>query len=143
MIWVALAFAVVAAVFDLRSREIPDGLSAALILAAVVAVLFGYSELSWLQVVGGAAVGFAIPLLLFGFGILGGGDVKLLTGIGAAVGPLLAASVLFWSGVFGGVLGLWALARGKKDLAYVPAIAAGLLMVSVLQAGLSHAILKP
>ena len=62
---------------------------------------------------------------VFYLGGLGGADVKLVAALGAAVGPVSLLCVLFWTALAGGLLALAAKSRGKRDFAYVPAIAAG------------------
>lgn len=135
MSWVALGFVFVATWCDLRTREIPDALSAALLILAGGASLLGISAATPLQAAAGAGVAFVATICFFQAGVLGGGDVKLLTAVGACVGPLLTASVLVWTGLFGGAFGFASLVHGRRDLAFVPAIAAGLAMVVFLQAG--------
>ena len=66
-----------------------------------------------------------------GNGGFGGGDVKLVIALGAALGPLALLSALFWVALSGGLLALIAVIRGRRDLAYVPAIAMGLLVYFV------------
>jgi prepilin peptidase CpaA len=82
----------------------------------------------WLAAAGGLVLGLALGWPLFALGGWGGGDVKLLAALGAALGPAALVQVAIWMGVAGGALALVAAARGKKDLAYVPAIAIGLFV---------------
>ena len=51
----------------------------------------------------------------------------------------LVWSVLFWVAISGGLLAIVALVRGRRDLAYVPAIACGLLLYSIRLEFLVHA----
>jgi prepilin peptidase CpaA len=76
-----------AAVSDCAARRIPNWLTYTLILSGLLhAVLFG-------TVVGvggallGVLVGFVLTFVFFAVGAMGGGDVKLLTGVGAWLGP--------------------------------------------------------
>jgi prepilin peptidase CpaA len=128
MAWISLPFLAIATVYDLREREIPDWLSLVLLGWAVAAVATGLSAVGWLGLVGGAALGLAIGAPLFALGAFGGGDVKLVTALGAALGPAALVATLFWVAIVGGVLALVAKWRGQRDLAYVPAIAIGLLI---------------
>lgn len=141
LLWFALGCVSIATWTDLRAREVPDGLSVTLGIAAVLATAAGWSGLSWLSLLGGAVIGFALSVPLFAREILGGGDVKLLTALGAALGMPQILGVLFWTGIVGGFLGLVALLRKKQDLAYVPAILGGLATFMTLKAGLADAIL--
>jgi len=130
MLWIATAIAAAASWVDLRRREIPDGFPLALAACAVVAALGGAS--TWSGVAAGAALGLGIGAFLFWLGAFGGGDAKLLAGVGACLGPALLATALVPIAVAGGVLSLIAFARGARELAYGPAIAAGLLLRGLL-----------
>jgi prepilin peptidase CpaA len=139
MVWAILAIVLVAVVFDLRKREIPDSVSLVLLAAAVIATSLDWHEIGWLGLFGGAALGLAVSVGLFALGGLGGGDVKLLTALGAALGPAALLQSLFWIAVAGGVLAAIAALRGKRDFAYGPAIALGLLAHLISAEKLVHA----
>ena len=81
----ALACVAAAAICDVRRFEIPDELSIALV---VLAVLHGLLTpgFGWLSHVAAPAIVFAVGLLLFARGMMGGGDIKLLTAIAAWTG---------------------------------------------------------
>lgn len=141
LIAVAAVLVVAAAIIDLRTREIPDAFPIALLALALVGKLAGWSSVTWLGMLAGCVVGFLIPALLFWRGAMGGGDVKLLAALGAGLGLQALLSVLFWTAILGGLLALAILARRgaasdegedeqatDPELAYGPAIAAGLLV---------------
>ena len=128
MIYIAVSLILVATVCDLRKREVPDWISIALLLAAIVAAALHVGETGWLGLVIGLALGLAIGTALFAWCGLGGGDAKLIVALGAVFGPLGLLSLLFWTALAGAVLAILAHARGERDLAYVPAIAMGLLV---------------
>jgi len=128
MTYVAIVFAIVATVYDVRSRVIPDWIAAALLACSALCIAAGLSDLTWTTFAYGAALGFALTFPLYALGGFGGGDLKLVVAIGAALGPLALLSVLFWVAISGGMLAIVALIRGRRDLAYVPAIACGLLL---------------
>jgi prepilin peptidase CpaA len=107
---------------------IPDWIAASLLACSAFGIAAGLSALTWMSFVYGAALGFALTLPLYALGGFGGGDLKLVVAIGAALGPWALLSVLFWVAVSGGLLAIVALVRGRRDLAYVPAIACGLLL---------------
>lgn len=75
----------------------------------------------------GLVVAMAIGMLLFWRGGFGGGDVKVLAALGAIVGLGSLFSLLFYVAIVGGLFALVAVARGKSDLAYAPAITLGFL----------------
>jgi prepilin peptidase CpaA len=128
MTYVAILFAIVATVYDIRSRVIPDWIAASLLACAALGIATDLSGLTWMNYVYGAALGFAVMFPLYALGGFGGGDLKLVVAIGAALGPWALLSVLFWVAVSGGLLAIVALVRGRRNLAYVPAIACGLLL---------------
>ena len=72
-------------------------------------------------------IGLSIGSILFLTGGFGGGDVKLLTSLGAILGSRGELGVLLYTAIFGGVLALIARFRGQREYAYAPAIALGLL----------------
>jgi prepilin peptidase CpaA len=79
----------VAAWTDLRQRRIPNWLNAAIFAAGLAAAIADpATHLPWTQALGGAALGFALMAVPFALGALRGGDVKLITAVGAWVGPL-------------------------------------------------------
>ena len=140
MIWLAftlpLLLLMVAAVCDLRTREIPDWISIALLLLAVIAAAFGIANIRWWMVLSGGLVGLAVGGTLFRFAKLGGGDAKLIAALGALLGPVGLWFALFWMALAGGVFALIAAARGQRDYAYAPAIAIGFAAYLVYPGGL-------
>ncbi len=110
---VALAFSLAASYHDIRTGEIPDKFTLGLVCAAL-AMRAGFSlrlgDLGYLAdglAVGGAL--FAFGALLFYTGGWGGGDAKLIAGIGAALGGLIAPSILDSSlSMFPPVFGIFA-----------------------------------
>ena len=132
----------IAAVWDLRTREIPNSFSFALVLVAVVAATFGLAGVQGWMVATGALLGLAIGYALFRFAKFGGGDAKLIAALGALLGPFGLLFLLFWMALAGGVLALIALARGQRDYAYAPAIAAGYLAYLIWPVGMLQRILS-
>ncbi len=126
MILIAIGLTLVATIYDLRRRAVPDWIALLLLATAVAAITAGFTDVTWAGLASGAGLGFALTLPLYALGGFGGGDVKLVVALGAALGPLTLLSALFWVAVSGGALAAIALIRGRRDLAYVPAIAIGL-----------------
>jgi prepilin peptidase CpaA len=102
---VFLAVMVAGACLDLRSRRIPNALT----VTAGVAGLVFRAPLGVDMLVGGL-LGIGLALLLavpaFAIGALGGGDVKLLAGVGAFMGPRQLAGACLLIAVLGGVVAL-------------------------------------
>ncbi|MBN2518661.1 MAG: prepilin peptidase [Candidatus Altiarchaeota archaeon] len=89
---VAFSFSALGSYFDLKTGEIPDKFTLGLVLVAL-AMRLGYSLYSgdFNVFLDGAMTGgifFAFGALLFYTGGWGGGDAKLVTGIGASIGGL-------------------------------------------------------
>jgi prepilin peptidase CpaA len=139
MTYVAIVFAIVATVYDLRGRVIPNWIAASLLGCSAFCIAAGLSDLTWTSFAYGTATGFALTIPLYALGAFGGGDVKLVVAIGAALGPTALLSVLFWVALCGGIFAIVALVRGRRDLAYVPAITSGLLLYWIRLEFLVHA----
>ena len=115
----AIVLAIVAALWDLKSRRIPNVLTFGSALAAIIVHAYfgglpgaGWSVLGWL-------VGLAFFLPFFALGGMGAGDVKLLAALGAWLGPGATVWVALFSLIAGGVLGLVvALAYGYLTQAF-------------------------
>jgi len=102
----AVAIAIVAAIWDLKSRRIPNLLTfgGALIAVAVHGYTGGLTGAGW--ALAGWMVGIAFFLPFFILAGMGAGDVKLLAALGAWLGPGQAAWLALFSLIAGGVLGL-------------------------------------
>ncbi len=133
---VPLLLLLIATVVDFRRREIPDWVSVALLVWALGATAFGLASHGWASVGLGLVLGSALGVLLFWLGGFGGGDAKLLAGLGAVCGPWAFLSLLVYIAVAGGVMALVALVRGKSDIAYAPAMALGWLLFMVSRGSL-------
>jgi prepilin peptidase CpaA len=59
---------------------------------------------------GGAAVGFAVFLIFYLMGGMGGGDVKLMAGFGALLGTSRLLEAALWTAGIGGVIAVGVLA---------------------------------
>ena len=97
----AVGLFLVAAVNDLRERRIPNWIAVSLLaLYAVLAVLDPAKMLIWQSLLTGLAV-FAVLFVLFHFGYMGGGDVKLWTAAAVLVGPGYVVPMLVLTTVAG------------------------------------------
>src|SRR5580704_8433416 len=99
----------------------------AVVACGLLAALLSWTVAGWLAAIAGAVLGLALSWPLFALGGFGGGDVKLLSALGSAFGPKGLLCAMFWMAIAGGGLAILYKWRGRKDLAYVPAIAAGVL----------------
>ena len=139
-IWIAILVGLAAMVDDLRRRRIANWIP-----VAALAGGFGWQigqNGAWgaLQALGGTAAGFAVFLIFYLLGGMGGGDVKLMAGFGALLGWPGVLWAAMWTAFIGGLLAVVALVgkaalrkiRGgekqngeKESIPYAPAIALG------------------
>ncbi len=96
-----LGLLVAAAVIDVRARRIPNWLTLTLILSGIGRSLLIHGPVTPGRSMLGLLMGFGPAFLLFAMGALGGGDVKLLAGIGAWLGPAAALWVFMLSAIAG------------------------------------------
>jgi prepilin peptidase CpaA len=120
---VLLLILLVACVFDLRARRIPNLLILAGLACALVLRLW---LLDPADLPGGLLAGLAVGLLMFlPMYLLGGmaaGDVKLMAMVGAFLGPALAFQCSLATYVCGGVLALAIIVlRGRARAAFANA----------------------
>ncbi len=114
-VWVVSSAALVglvgfAAWTDVRSRRIPNRLTLGILVSGLVLrALDGLGPLA--EGLLGAGLGLAIAVVLFGLGAMGGGDGKLLIGVGAFLGYEQYVGALLLIAVLGGVLGLFEAVR--------------------------------
>lgn len=105
---------VLAALIDLRSRRIPNGLTAAMTGIGVGLAVSGAAGLS----VGGALAGLALGLLLmmpgYAMGATGAGDVKLMGAVGALVGPAGVLLAFLCTSIAGGLLAIGVALRRQR-----------------------------
>jgi prepilin peptidase CpaA len=106
---VTASLLLVAAWWDVASREIPNRICLALALVGIAARLtIGPAELALSAAV---AVGLFLALLIpHSFRMLGGGDVKLFAALAFGLPPIGVASLLLVTALAGGVLGMTHLA---------------------------------
>jgi prepilin peptidase CpaA len=110
---IVISIGLIACVFDVRTRRIPNALT----LSAAAAGLLYHAATSGVTGVQLAGAGWLLGLLLllpyFALGGMGGGDVKLMAALGAWLGPWETFWLAMYAGIAGGVLGLTvALAHG-------------------------------
>jgi prepilin peptidase CpaA len=103
-----------AAAIDLRTRRVPNPLTAALTASGLAFAAMGISGLS----VGASIVGFVLGLALMLpghlFGATGAGDVKLFAAAGALIGPAPIVTAFFYTALAGGLLALLVAVRRRR-----------------------------
>ena len=122
----ALAIALVFAAFtDLRRRQIDNWLNAGIALGAP---LFWYATgIGWVDIVfqvGIALVVFGVLVALFVTGLMGGGDVKLLSALALWIAPAWFLKLIIMMALLGGLLTIalafWHGARRRRERLAIP-----------------------
>jgi prepilin peptidase CpaA len=152
-----------AALIDLRTRRVPNGLTMGMAAAGVLLAAAGGGRVTLGASIAGCVLGAVLMLPGHVFGATGAGDVKLLAASGALLGPALTWRAFLATAIAGGVLAvIVARRRGRlratlgstgrfvagggadavedpaadNRFAYAPAIAAGVLTVVAAHLGL-------
>lgn len=101
-----LVLSLVMAIWDVRTRRIPNFLTFGGALAGIIfqTALWGWTGLG--QSLAGLALGLLLLFLPYVLGGMGAGDVKALAALGAWLGPKGIFSVFCFMGLVGGLLGL-------------------------------------
>jgi prepilin peptidase CpaA len=97
---------VVASVYDVRLRRVPNWLSVGVATCGLVSRCLTINLICGAWGLLGIVVGLVILLFPFARGWIGGGDVKLLAACGAWMGPLLVIYGALFGAVFGGLIAL-------------------------------------
>ena len=108
-----LAILVAAAVSDARRNLIPNRVTST---ALLLGLAFGLLQGALWATLAGAGLGLLVTLPLFALGAIGGGDGKLLMGIGAFLGPAGLVSAAIYAGIAGGFMALLEAGRRGKIL---------------------------
>jgi prepilin peptidase CpaA len=104
---VALAAGALAAtVIDLRTRRIPNTLTAAIAGIGIGFAASGISGVSVLASLAGFGLGLALMMPGHVLGATGAGDVKFMGAVGAIVGPGMVVRAFLFTAIAGGVLAL-------------------------------------
>ena len=106
VIWLVTFVLIEAAIIDGRSLRVPNWLTYHFLVGGLIfAFARGGSPLFFYSLAG-ASVGLLSLLPLYAIGGMGAGDVKLMAGLGAWIGPWLAAWAFVSSALVGAVLAL-------------------------------------
>ena len=130
---------------DLDERIIPDRLSIGLIVCGFALSLFD-PMMAWHESAAGIVVGGGLLFIvaegyyrLTGREGLGGGDIKLLAGIGALLGWYPALMVIFYSSILGSIYGILMMIIFKKgrltEIPFGPFIGASAILYHFIMEG--------
>lgn len=136
---IAVFIGLAAAVEDMVRRRISNWIPMTALAAGMICLVLNRGWHGALSAALGALAGFAAFLVFYCLGGMGGGDVKLMAGLGAVIGVEHVLAAALWTAAVGGVLALISLAmpallkgpqkRGTaaspRSIPYAPAIALG------------------
>jgi prepilin peptidase CpaA len=115
---VAVGILALIAYGDVRMRRIPNALSLAIATLGLAHLALAHDVVAASYTVAAAAVTFAVTLLLFWRGVIGGGDAKLLAAVVLLIGHQELLGFLFLMSLCGGALAAATLAREQSRLRY-------------------------
>ena len=138
----AVFIGLIAAIEDLRRRQIPNWIPVAAIVGGLLIAFRDRGLTGAGSSVLGLLAGFAVFLVFYALGAMGGGDVKLMAGFGAVLGWSRIWQASLWTAAVGGLVALVVIGYsmfvravwGKKRnvsprtadaIPYAPAIALG------------------
>lgn len=139
-VWIAILVGLAATVNDIARREIANWIPAVALLAGFAWQIGRNGWIGAWYALAGAATGFAVFIVFYLLGGMGGGDVKLMTGFGALLGATRLLEAALWTAGVGGVLALgvlgWRTMRARwggraaagpasESIPYAPAITLG------------------
>jgi len=103
---VVAAIGAVGTVIDLRTRRVPNWLTAGVAAAGVGLAAAHLSRLSVPAALGGLGIGLLLMLPGYVIGATGAGDVKLMAALGTLLGPGRTGMAFLYSAMAGGLLAL-------------------------------------
>lgn len=140
----AIAAGLVATVEDLVRRRISNWLCLSILVGGFLCQFLAAGWRGAGSAALGALAGFGVFLIFYLLGGMGGGDVKLMSGFGALLGPARLFEAALWTAGIGGVLAIVVIAgqhirsrlNGRsvpkvQSIPYAPAIAAGVWLSMV------------
>jgi prepilin peptidase CpaA len=101
---VALGIGVAASGEDIWRRNISNWIPLAGLVCGLVLQVAKQGWLGLAYWAGGAVAGFCVFLLFYMLGGMGGGDVKLMAGFGAVLGPVRLLEAALWTAGIGGIM---------------------------------------
>jgi prepilin peptidase CpaA len=102
--WIVSIILVEAAVIDGLKLRVPNWLTFHLILGGLLYGAWSHGGAGLVWALAGTAVGLASLLPLYAIGGMGAGDVKLMAGVGAWMGPAITLWAFATATIVGGVM---------------------------------------
>jgi prepilin peptidase CpaA len=104
VIWLVSVVLIEAAVIDGLKLKVPNWLTFHFVLGGWAFWTWYSGGIGLVRSLEGAGLGLVLLLPLYAIGGMGAGDVKLLAGVGAWIGPILTLGAFVASAVVGGVM---------------------------------------
>jgi len=104
----------IATVIDLRSRRIPNLLTATMATLGFGLAAAGAGGATLTAALAGCVLGFLLMLPGYALGATGAGDVKLMAAVGAILGPALVLLAFICTSIAGGVLAIVIALRRRR-----------------------------
>jgi prepilin peptidase CpaA len=129
-----------AAAQDLRGRRIRNWLTFSLCLTGITQSLMASGTVTIGVSLAGFGIGFGLTVVLFALGAIGGGDVKLLAGVGTWIGGVAVFKVFCAAAVIGMVIVLaQAIAQGRLRVLTRNSAVLAMNLVHIGDVGVEHA----
>jgi prepilin peptidase CpaA len=112
--WLVSIILVEAAVIDGRKLKVPNWLTFHLAAGGLAYAAWTAGSGGLLWAIQGLAVGLVVLLPLYAIGGMGAGDVKLMAGVGAWMGPQITLNAFVASAIVGALIALVMIARSGK-----------------------------
>ena len=113
ILYAAIGISVVVAYQDVRTRRIPNALSLAMAMLGLVRIALTQDAIAGSYTLAAGAMVFAVTLALFHYGVIGGGDAKLIPATALVIGYRDLLGFLFLMSLCGGALAIAAIATDK------------------------------
>jgi len=142
-VWIAILVGLAATIDDLARRRVANWIPIVALAGGLGWQIAQHGWMGSLYALAGAAAGFAVFLVFYLLGGMGGGDIKLMAGFGALLGASRLLEAALWTAGIGGILALAVIgyktvrrklskqqepageAVARESIPYAPAIALG------------------
>src|SRR5437868_1172294 len=106
VVWLVSVILVEAAIIDGRQLRVPNWLTFHFVVGGLAYACWTGGREALLWSLAGTGVGLITLLPLYAIGGMGAGDVKLMAGVGAWMGPATTLGAFVTSALVGGLMGL-------------------------------------
>ena len=118
--WIATAVILVAAVYDIKYRRIPNWLTFSAMAAGISCHLYSAGAQGALFSAFGLLLGLCVFMGFYMLGGMGAGDVKLMAALGTLLGPQDILFAALYTGLAGGVYVMLLLIVRKNNRKVLP-----------------------